>query len=158
MMETGKAMVTRTQACLRHAEQQHREALERLAHTVALAQSGLHASVLINGGALIGLFSLIAPRSDLAAELWPAGLAFSAALALTIAGWLAATLSQDRFQLASAFDAFNAEAMAMGGQPKRNTRAAMTAGTRAIKAAYASVSLSAGAFVTGSLLTLAALS
>lgn len=146
-----------TAALMKHAEQQHREALQRLSHTVSLAQAGLHASVLINGGALIGLFTLIAPQRDIAADLWPAGLAFSVALALTIVGWLAATFSQDQFQIASTFEAFNAEAVALGREPKRDRKAAMRLGNRAIKTAYASVTLSTAAFITGALLTLAGL-
>lgn len=105
---------------LRHADQQHLEALARLEHTVGYARSGLHAIMLANGGALIGLFTLIAPHRDLAGKLWPSGLSFSIGMVLALVSWMLATMSQDRFQPASTARAWNAEAKAAGRKPEED--------------------------------------
>lgn len=142
---------------LREADQQHTEALARLSHTVGLVQSGLNASILVNGGALIGLFTLIAPHRDLAAKLWSSGLAFSAALFLTMVAWLCAAASQDRFQITCTYSAWNAELRAAGAAPKWDAARQHRIGTRLMFAAYACIALSFVQFLVGALLALSAL-
>ena len=121
------------------------------------ARGGLNALILINGGALVGLFTLIAPQRDLAAKLWPSGLAFSAALFFTMLAWLFTTISQDQFQLCCTARAWNAEKEAEGNEPDEDETRPMKWGNRFMCTAYGSVVLSIVAFVIGCLQTLTAL-
>lgn len=138
------------------AQQQQDEAMERLRFTVTYAQQGLNASLLANGGALIALFTLIAPHRELGADLWPSGVAFAAALALTLLAWLFATISQDRYYAASQQQSWNLADRAMGKEPTHNDMKHYTLGTRFMYGAYGCVILSFVGFITGSLLTLRA--
>ncbi len=142
---------------LRFADQQHAEATARLGYTVDFARGGLQAAMLANGGALIGLFTLIAPHRDLAGKLWGSGLAFSVALTLTLFAWLFATISQDRFQLSSTYRGWNAEAKAAGKEPEYTDNTELKIGFRATYAAYGSIILAFVAFISGCLLALHAL-
>lgn len=141
----------------RYADQQAAEALARLQHTVSYAQGGLNASVLINGGALIGLFTLVAPHRELAAKLLPSGFAFSAALLLTMLGWIFATISQDQFQISCTVRSWNEENAALGIEERHDELRPYKIGAWTMYAGYASIFLSVVAFVAGSLLALNAL-
>ena len=142
---------------LRYADQQAAEALARLQHTITYAQGGLNASVLINGGALIGLFTMVAPKADMAAKLIPAGACFSFALVLTMIGWICATVSQDHFQISCNKRSWSEEAKAFGIDQQFDDLASTLSGTRFMYAGYAAVFLSILAFVAGSMLVLRAL-
>lgn len=142
---------------LRHADQQHAEAAARLSYTVEFAKGGLQAAMLANGGALVGLFTLIAPHRDLAEKLWGSGLAFSIALALTLCSWLFTMVSQDRFQVSSTYRGWNAESKAAERQPMNDDVTEVKRGFKALVAAYTAIILSFVAFITGCLLALSAL-
>ena len=121
------------------------------------ARGGLNALILINGGALVGLFTLIAPQRDLATKLWSSGLSFSVALVLTMLAWLFTTISQDHFQLCCTARAWNAEYEAEGREPTEDAQKPLRIGNRFMYAAYGSVVLSILSFVIGSLCALSAL-
>lgn len=142
---------------LRAAEQQHREAVARLGHTVSYSSAGLQAMLLANGGALIGLFTLIAPHRDLAAKLWPSGLAFSIGMGLTLLAWVFTAWAQDRFQVACSALAANAEAHAYGREAEDDEEHDMKIGGACVWFAYGSALLGILVFLAGCLLTLRAL-
>ncbi len=142
---------------LRYADQQHAEALARLDHAIGYSRSGLHAALLANGGALIGLFTLIAPQRDLAAKLWSSGLSFSLALACTLVAWLLATAAQDRYQISSTYRGWNAEARAHGREPAYDDDAIVKVGTCCLYGAYGATTLAILIFIAGCLLALRAL-
>lgn len=142
---------------LRYADQQHAEALARLDHAIGYSRSGLHAALLANGGALIGLFTLIAPQRDLAGKLWGSGLAFSGGLALTLIAWLLATFAQDKCQLSSMLRSWNYIARSQGREPKYDDEAPAVLGNRCIHGAYGVFVFALIAFITGCLLALRAL-
>ena len=142
---------------LREAERQHAESLARLQHTIDYSRSGLHASLLANGGALIALFSLIAPQRDLAAKLWGSGLAFAIGMSLTLAAWIAATLAQDRFQILATKNVWNEEARAAEREVAYDVARDYRLGMRLVVAAYTSVTIAVLGFIVGCLLALRAL-
>ena len=142
---------------LRHADQQHAEGLLRLEHTMEHARGGLNALILINGGALVGLFTLIAPQRDLATKLWSSGLSFSAALFCTMVAWLFTTMSQDQFQLCCTARAWNAEYEAEGLGHREDEASPLKWGNRFMYTSYGFVVLSMIGFIIGSLCALSAL-
>lgn len=142
---------------LREAERQHAEALARLQHTIDYSRSGLHASLLANGGALIALFSLIAPQRDLAGKLWGSGLAFAIAMSLTLAAWIMATLAQDRFQVLATKNVWNEEAKVDGRPPAYAVDGDYRFGMWLVILAYAAVTFAVLGFIAGCLLALRAL-
>ena len=150
-------MTTSKEEWLRTAEQQHREAVARLGHTVSYSSAGLQAMLLANGGALIGLFTLIAPHRDLAAKLWPSGLAFSIGMMLTLLAWLFTAAAQDRLQIVCSILATNAEANAYGREPEDDEKRDMKIGGTCVGLAYVSALLGIFVFLAGCLLTLKAL-
>lgn len=142
---------------LLEAAQQHAEALARLEHTVNYSRSGLHAALLANGGALIGLFTLIAPQRDLAGSLWPSGIAFSIGMLLTLVAWFLVSYGQDKLQQSCSAQAWNCEANAYGRTPEHEPETYVVLGNCMATWAYVAAGSGIVAFIAGCLLTLGAL-
>lgn len=101
----------------RDYEQQSREAEQRLAFAIGFAQSGLQALTLVNGGALVALFTFIGSASAVRFDfplIWIAFAAFAAGLVCNMGAYLAAHLSQDQFYLSAQYAAWKAEQELMG--------------------------------------------
>lgn len=88
------------------------EMLERLRFQVAFAQKALAALVLVNGGAIIGMFTLIGTIAGHAdthlalsgGRLWQAFAAFVAGLAFSLFAYLGAFLSQGFYYVVAALE------------------------------------------------------
>lgn len=96
----------------RDLERQTLEAAERLRFSVAFAQSGLQALTLINGGALVALFTFVGSATALKFNfhaMWLAFACFAAALVFTMIAYLGAHLSQDQFHVSSLHGAWQLE-------------------------------------------------
>lgn len=76
------------------------EAAERIKHQIDLAAKGLSGLTLINGGALVALFTLIGSKPEIAISmhfLWAAFACFAAGLASTIVAYFGAFVSQGQY-------------------------------------------------------------
>ena len=131
------------------------EALERLRFTVSLAENGLKGLTLINGGAIIGLFTVLGSASGklsfAGGSLWVAFGAFVFGLVFTLLANLCAFASQDRFYTVSALQANEALDIIKGSEPDRSASlAANKHGHWALAGAIGSAILALAAFVIGS--------
>lgn len=136
-------------ALLRWQCAQTAEAAERLRFAVDLARSGLHAALIVNGGALVALFTLIGHTGVDMRWLWWSFAGFAVALVLVLSGWLCAHLSQNQFYIAAQFEAWNADAVLDGRAPGCDAPAATSSGTRFMVAGTICATLSIMAFVAG---------
>ncbi|WP_300115264.1 hypothetical protein [Sphingobium sp.] len=99
------------------------EAAERLRFSVGFAQSGLQALTLINGGALVALFTFVGAAGSIRfsiAMLWWSFACFAAGLTCNILAYLFAHLSQDQFYIAAQGGAWDAQDQLNGVQPDRD--------------------------------------
>lgn len=112
------------------------EANERLKHQITLVDRGVQSLMLVNGGAMIALFSLlgktgVAIRPD---WLWLAFGFFAAGLVCTLAATMAAFLSQQKFYLATVHQLWDTHRV-IAGEPKvADTKGLMKRGNSAMTA------------------------
>ncbi|WP_336974166.1 hypothetical protein [Sphingobium aromaticiconvertens] len=126
--------------------------MERLRHSIGFAMASLQALTLINGGALVALFTFVgsstAVRFDMSA-LWVAFAAFATGLVFNLLAFLGAHLSQDYFYVSAQWSAWNAE-LRMDGLPESyDAVSPARIGTRAQIAGIASGIVSLIAFIVG---------
>lgn len=136
----------------RYFEQQSQEAAERLRFAIQFAQSGLQALTLINGGALVALFTFVgsatAVKFDLSA-IWVAFACFAAGLVMNILAYLGAHFSQDQFYLSSQEGAWRAEQEIMGQPVTYDPVPGQRRGTLAQIAAIVAALLALISFIAG---------
>lgn len=143
---------------LRDIESETAESMERLRLAADLAKSGLHTLTIVNGGALVALFTLIGTGKMPFATglLWAAFIAFVLGIAASLVAFLAGHASQNQFYIVSAHRAHNLAAELAGRTPSSDVNGPMTFGNKCLKAAVASSAISIMLFVIGSGLALAA--
>lgn len=143
---------------LRDIASETAESLERLKIAAGLAQSGLHTLTIVNGGALVALFTLIGTGKLAFATLplWSAFSAFVLGIAAALVAFLAGHASQDRLSVACAMTAHNRAAELAGSKGKDDAANTHHEGNRLVNVASCSAALSILLFVTGSGLALAA--
>ncbi|WP_145201413.1 hypothetical protein [Sphingobium sp. B2] len=131
---------------------QDAEATARLSYSIGFAQSGLQALTLINGGALVALFSFVASASavtfDLAALWWAFGF-FAAGLVFNILAYLGAHLAQDRYYIVAQYCAWNAQDEMADADASHDPMPPYRAGSIAQMAAMLCAILALAAFIAG---------
>ncbi|ASY44979.1 hypothetical protein CJD35_11415 [Sphingobium xenophagum] len=136
----------------RECASQEAEATARLSYSIGFAQSGLQALTLINGGALVALFSFVGSSSavtfDLAALWWAFGI-FAAGLVFNICAYLGAHLSQDRFYIVAQYLAWNAQDAMADKDASHDPMPPYKAGSIAQMAAMLCAILALAAFIAG---------
>ncbi|WP_010186020.1 hypothetical protein [Sphingomonas sp. PAMC 26605] len=130
------------------------DASERVKYQVALVDRGLQSLMLINGGALVALFTLLgskAPPHFDARLLWYAFGFFALGLAMTLLANLSAFLSQAAFYAVSMMEAWDAQRAIGGLAAERTTdmHRAHRGGLHAQYAGVATAALALFAFVLG---------
>jgi hypothetical protein len=123
------------------------EARERLRMQETLAQTCFRSLVLVNGGAIIALFSLIGSNAAIARELsglqlWLAFAAFAAGLTATIVANLSGFFMQLHYASMTERQMWNKELELAGRAPAYDFEACLIAGDRWEKVAIMSVALS----------------
>lgn len=134
-------------------EAQNAEAAERLKFSISLAQSGLQALTLINGGALVALFTLVGSATGLKfdlSSLWWAFSMFATGLVLNVLAFLGAHLSQDRYYEMAQCLAWDAQDALTGLTSSRDPMQSHRLGLLAQRCAIIAAILSLAAFITGS--------
>jgi hypothetical protein len=134
------------------------EAAARLGYSIAFAQAGLQALTLINGGALVALFTFVgsaaAVKFDLTALWWTFAF-FATGLVCNILAYLAAHLAQDCYHVVAPYLAWNAESYALADPgaadrvPLHDPIPVHKRGAVAQMAAMLSAVISLGAFIGG---------
>jgi hypothetical protein len=134
------------------------EALERLRFATALAQSGLQYLTVVNGGALVALFTLIG-TGKLAyslVPLWTAFGAFVMGITAALTAYLFGYLSQNKFYFTASYRAMNL-ASQLGGRPQeQDAITPQNAGMRMLNFSIAAAAASILLFVVGAGLALVA--
>lgn len=149
-MQDDRAM--QQAASIRHYDQQTKEAEHRLGFAIGFAQSGLQALALVNGGALVALFTFIGSANVVRFDfqcIWTAFAAFAAGLVCNMTAYLAAHLSQDQFYLTAQYSAWKVEDEMVGAGPRHDPRAPWRRGQNAQLAAIATAVLSLICFLVG---------
>jgi hypothetical protein len=131
------------------------EALERLRIQENLAQACFRALVLVNGGAIIALFTLIGSNAELARSapgpsLWIAFAAFAFGLATTVGAIIAGYFMQFNYAVATTYQMWNKGFEIVSAEPPYNIQQPFNLGKRWEWAAIALVGLSLVSFVVGS--------
>ena len=99
----GSIMATLDERTLEDLAATRADAMERVRQQHSLSEKGLGALMIANGGALIGLFTFIGNAAGKAAihfdlaMIWAAFWLFCVGVGATLAAYLMAFLSQDRF-------------------------------------------------------------
>lgn len=134
------------------------EAAARLGYSIAFAQTGLQALTLINGGALVALFTFVgsaaAVKFDLTALCWAFAF-FASGLVCNILAYLGAYVAQDCYHVVAQYLAWNAESHALadiGGADRGALHDPLPLHRRgfvAQMAAMLSAVISLGAFIGG---------
>ena len=137
------------------------EARERLKMQETLAQACFRSLVLVNGGAIIALFSLIGSNARIASEvsggqLWFAFAAFAAGLTAIIVANLAGFFMQVHYASTTERQMWNKELELAGREPLYDVEACLKAGEWWEKAAVWCVILSLACFGLGSSLSILA--
>lgn len=143
---------------IRDIESETAESMERLRTAADLAKSGLHTLTIVNGGALVALFTLIGTgRLPFATgPLWASFGAFVLGIAASLVAFLAGHASQNQFYLVSAHRAHNLAAQLAGRTPVAEETLHLTSGNRYLAGAVISAATSIVMFVIGAGLALAA--
>lgn len=134
------------------------ESMERFKVAAELAKAGLHTLTIVNGGALVALFTLIGTGKLAFATfpLWSAFSAFVLGIAAALVAFLAGHASQNEFYVTSAWKAQNLAAELAGREATNDVAASHAQGSRYLNVAISAAALSILLFVTGSGLALAA--
>lgn len=110
----------------RHDYEDHRqEVFERLKMQAAFAEAGLKSLMLVNAGAIIGLFTFIGNGSTKlhirADWLWPAFGCFVAGMAATLVAHIAAFFSQGFYYQQTQAQSWNDQAIMIGAEARHGT-------------------------------------
>ncbi|AOF97687.1 hypothetical protein [Sphingobium sp. RAC03] len=106
----------------RDYQSQSQEAAERLRFSIGFAVNGLQSLTLINGGALVALFTFVGAAGSVRfniAMLWWSFACFAFGLVCTILAYLWAHLSQDCYYVAAQGLAWDAQDRLKAVQPDR---------------------------------------
>lgn len=143
---------------IRDIESETAESMERLRTAADLAKSGLHTLTIVNGGALVALFTLIGTgRLPFATgPLWSSFGAFVLGIAASLVAFLAGHASQNQFYLVSAHRSHNLAAELAGREPTAEVNSALKLGKTCLTIAVVSAAASIVMFVIGAGLALAA--
>ena len=130
------------------------EARERLRMQESLAQTCFRSLVLVNGGAIIALFSLLGSNAEIAhqvpgLQLWLAFAAFAAGLTATIVANLAGFFMQLHYASMTERQMWNKELELAGRVPAYDFEECLIAGDRWENVAILSVGLSLVFFAVG---------
>ena len=146
-------------AIQRNYEAAQAEAAQRIGYQVGYSEQALKTLALVNGGAIIGLFTFIGNNGSLPIDvswLWWAFASFVAGLAFTMIGYLGAFMSQGKYYQAAQAEAWNELDRAASGLAWGRDHDAVTAiGFRWELAGVAAGMLALLAFVTGAGMALA---
>ena len=131
------------------------EAHERLRIQESLAQACFRSLVLVNGGAIIALFSLIGSNAAIARQvsglqLWFAFAAFAAGLSATIIANLAGFFMQAHYGSATERRMWNKELELGGREPIYDADSCLAAGDRWQRTGTWSIAISLALFGLGS--------
>lgn len=139
-------------------EYHKQEVADRLRIQEGLGQTVLRGLTLVNGGAMIALFTLLgngAVRFDVGL-LWVAFGAFVVGLVATIGANALAYLMQVQYTTAAANEMWNAAEKSLGAEPRHNPSAAFGRGQRFETAMVAAALAGLAAFCIGAGVALAA--
>lgn len=133
------------------------ESFERLRMQESLAQACFRSLVLVNGGAIIALFTLIGSNAAIARQapgptLWLAFAAFAAGLAATVFGNAAGFAMQVHYATMTERQMWNKELELAGRPPAYDVERSLYSGDWWQKAAVASVALALAFFGIGAAL------
>jgi hypothetical protein len=134
------------------------ESMERLRFSVEIAKTGLQSLTVVNGGALIALFTLIG-TGRLAFALLPLWLAFASfvlGVAASQTAFIYAFISQDKFYHVAARRALNHAARLANRAPEEDEKTPFDEGNKALAAAERMAGASIILFIVGAGLALAA--
>ena len=160
----GPALIQRLPAAplpLTVLELQHasftEEARDRLKMQESLAEAAFRSLVLVNGGAIIALFTLIGSNAEVAKQvpgpsLWFALAAFGAGLAATILSNIAGFVMQIHYATMTERQMWNKELELAGQAPVHDVATCLSAGDRWEKIALGSVVCGLVFFIAGSAL------
>jgi hypothetical protein len=136
------------------------DVLERLRFQASFAEVGWRSLALINGGAIVGLFTFIgnAKPATNPSLLWTAFALFAAGLVMNILSIMGGFLAQAFYMKATTSTAWNKQAQMHGHQPQYvdELRAEMRAGNIWEMIAIAASMLSLAAFIGGAAFSLVA--
>ncbi|MGK2287295.1 hypothetical protein [Pedomonas sp. V897] len=86
------------------------DASKRIDYQVGYAEQGLKGLMLVNGGAIVALFTFIGNEAPVALDtvkVWWAFRCFSAGIVFTLSAYFAAFFSQGQYYLSSQYEAWN---------------------------------------------------
>lgn len=96
------------------------DAAKRIDFQVGYAEQGLKALMLVNGGAIVALFTFIGNEAPVVLDtgkVWWAFRCFAAGAALTLVAYFGAFLSQGNYYLSSQHEAWNCQIKMLTGEP-----------------------------------------
>lgn len=130
------------------------EAAERLKFQISLVDRGIQSLMLINGGALVALFTLLGSKAPIHLDtrlLWLAFAAFAGGLALTLLANLGAFVSQWQYYVTCQYAAWDAQKIMVSAPSTYDTAIVRAAsiGFVAQMAGTVSAVLALVAFVVG---------
>jgi hypothetical protein len=130
------------------------ESLERLRIQESLADACFRSLVLVNGGAIIALFTLIGSNAQIAKSAPGPSLgiafgAFALGLATTVGAIIAGYFMQVKYALVTTYQMWNKECEILGGEQVHNVEVPFKWGVRWGWTAIALVLLALLSFVTG---------
>jgi hypothetical protein len=132
------------------------ESSERLKYQIDLAQNCIRSLTLINGGAIVAIFTLIGNMSDRSsflidpARIWWAFGSFSAGLAFSIAAWFGAFFSQYHFGLCAEVQSWHEAEKMHGSSHNSDFMTHYRSGSRSFAVGVTLAVLSLIAFISGS--------
>lgn len=132
------------------------EAGERLRFQVDFAQSVLKSLLIVNGGAIVSLLTLIG-NSDASfskRDIWWSFFWFAGGVATALAAYFGAFLSQYFFLQSTTHEAWNAQLASKAIKPRYDPKAPLRFGNRALWVAFCFAIFSLMQFVTGSFVAL----
>lgn len=105
-------------------ERENKEAESRLQYQIDYSQSLLRTLIIVNGGAIIAIFTFIGNdgRKFDQSYIYSAFASFSVGIVLTLLAYIAAFLSQLYFMNASLAAAWNAQAKSFGKSPQHDEK------------------------------------
>ena len=117
-------MTVPDQRLLKRYEDELADSARRLEYATGFARGGLQALTIINGGALVALFTLVGGEARLHFDfgaLWITFAVFAVGLTANIASYLCAYLCQNYYYLVAYEQADRARALAFGAAPEQDS-------------------------------------
>lgn len=134
------------------------DAMKRIEYQVAFAENALKGLMLVNGGAIVALFTFIGNTGSLAPDtnkLWWAFGSFAGGLVFTLIAYFGACLSQGYFYQTSQAEAWNFQSRMVEGRWGTNDHIGpFNRGLRAEAAGTVSAALALLAFLAGAIFAL----